>query len=58
LRHGRLRHVATVERSIAARTIRKYTVDLYAKGRARITTAPNPDAGLARRFEVFEPIRS
>lgn len=58
LRHKRLGRVGILERSIAAKTIKRYAVDLYAKGNARIATAVNPHAGQARVFDVFEPVRS
>ncbi len=56
LNDPRLTKVDSVQRTIAADQVQKYTIDLQHQQSPIITTIPYPDAGQVRDFDVWEAV--
>lgn len=54
LEDGRLRKVGVLERTLSATTLESYSIQLDGRTRPITQGNPRPDAGLVRRFDVFE----
>ena len=54
VQHEGLTRAGTIERTVSAKTISGYAIDLRHQGQAEVKSASNPAAGTLRSFDVFE----
>ena len=50
----RIRRIKVIERRVAPETVDRYTIRLRGRGQAEVANVPASDAGLVRKFDVFE----
>lgn len=54
LADSRIRRVKTIDRTVAAETVDRYTIRLRGRGQAEVVKEPAPQASQVHRFDVFE----